>query len=112
MNGSTEFTVTSGKTKAVFAVCFSPKADRIEQTSLFKGCITILDIFYNMADAIQARLDAEAIMHDGYIAAYDTYLKRAEKDPKWAEQNPFYYKVSRVDDTFQVATNGKKKNAS
>ena len=48
-------------------------------------------------------------MHDGYITAYDRYLKHAEDDPAWAEENPFYYKVYRNGKDFQVVTNGEEK---
>ena len=51
-------------------------------------------------------------MHDGYINAYDRYLKHAEADPAWAEENPFYYKVYREGKDFQVVTNGEEKTAA
>lgn len=54
-----------------------------------------------MADAIQARLDAEAVMHDGYVAAYDAYLERAEKDPAWAQKNRFITKSIVLETSFK-----------
>lgn len=88
-----------------FRGLFLTENGKYRATITFQGVHYHLGHFSNMADAIQARLDAEAVMHDGYVAAYDAYLERAEKDPEWAKQNPFYYKVYRVDDKFQVDTN-------
>ena len=100
------------KNKNGFRGLFQTKNGMYRANITFQGVHYHLGYFSNMADAIQARLNAEAVMHDGYIAAYDAYLECAEKDPVWAEENPFYYKVYRINDTFQVATNGNKKSAS
>ena len=93
------------KNKNGFRGLFLTENGKYRATITFQGVHYHLGHFSNMADAIQARLDAEAVMHDGYVAAYDKYLEHSEKDPAWAEQNPFYYKVYRVGDSFQVITN-------
>ena len=88
-----------------FRGLFLTKNGKYRATITFQGVHYHLGHFSNMEDAIQARLDAEAVMHDGYVAAYDKYLEHAEKDPAWAEDNPFYYKVYRIGDKFQISTN-------
>ncbi len=90
--------------KSGFRGLFLTKSGSYRVNITFQGVHYHLGYFSNMADAIQARLDAEAVMHDGYVAAYDKYLERAEKDQAWAENNPFYYKVYRIGDKFQVST--------
>ena len=92
------------KNKNGFRGLFLAENGKYRATITFQGVHYHLGRFSNIADAIQARLDAEAVMHDGYVAAYDKYLERAEKDPAWAELNPFYYKVYRIGDKFQVST--------
>ena len=95
-----------------FRGLFLTKNGKYRATITFQGVHYHLGRFSDQQSAMQARLAAEAVMHDGYVAAYDKYLERAEKDPEWAEQNPFQYKVYRADDKFQVITNGKEKNVS
>lgn len=94
------------KNKTGFRGLFLTENGKYRATITFQGVHYHLGHFSNMEDAVKARLDAEAVMHDGYIEAYDRYLEHAEKDPTWAEKNPFYYKVYRVSNGFQVVTNG------
>ena len=54
---------------------------------------------------MQARLEAEKRLHRGFVEAYELYRQRAEADPAWAEANPFFYEVERVDGRFDVRTN-------
>lgn len=91
--------------KSGFRGLFLTDSGKYRATITFQGVHYHLGHFSNMADAIKARLDAEAVMHDGYVAAYDRYLERAEKDPEWAKQNPFYYTVQRGEGGFIVSTN-------
>ena len=97
------------KNKNGFRGLFLTKSGSYRANITFQGVHYHLGYFSDMADAVRARLDAEAVMHDGYIAAYDNYLKHAEDDSEWAEKNPFYYKVYRDGKDFQVVTNGEEK---
>ncbi len=92
--------------KAGFRGLFVTKDGKYRATITFQGVHYYLGCFSDMAKAVRARLDAEAVMHDGYVEAYYTYLRRAEDDPAWAAANPFYYTVSRVGGEFTVSTNG------
>ena len=65
-----------------------------------------LGYFHDFDEAVQARLDAERILHQGFIDAYNAYRSMAEADPAWAEENPFFYEVQRIDGSFTVHTNG------
>ena len=44
--------------------------------------------FASKEDAIQARLEAEALLFDGTVEHYERWQERALQDPHWAEQNP------------------------
>lgn len=78
----------------------------------YRAMITFQGKHYNLGHydsfdrAVQARLDAEEVLHKGYINAYEKYGEKAANDPTWAEANPFYYEVSRNDRKFNIRTNG------
>lgn len=59
--------------------------------------------------AIEIRLNAESVLHDGFVQAYERWQAKGKKDPEWAKDNPFFYKVIRQDDQFQIQTNVKEK---
>lgn len=65
-----------------------------------------LGYFNEFDEAVQARLNAEKTLHQGYLDAYSAYQRMAEMDPAWAEKNPFFYEVQRIDGSFCVCTNG------
>lgn len=92
--------------KTGFRGLFLTKDGKYRATITFQGVHYHLGRFSDQQSAMQARLAAEAVMHDGYVSAYDLYLKHAELDPAWAEENPFYYKVYRIGNGFQAVTNG------
>ena len=61
--------------------------------------------FDTYEDAVQARLEAEDLIHNGFVRAYHTWLDMAEKDSAWAEANPFIYDVHKRNDCFLIRTN-------
>ena len=63
-----------------------------------------LGTFDTMAEAVAARLDAEELLHNGFLEAYRRYAVQADKDPEWAEQNPFYFRVARINGDFCIST--------
>ncbi|MCH5278234.1 MAG: hypothetical protein J1E60_00405 [Christensenellaceae bacterium] len=71
----------------------------------FKRKHYYLGTYKTFDEAVQARLDAEAVLHLGFTAAYRKWQKRAETDPEWAEKNPLLYEVEKVNGEFNVITN-------
>ena len=77
----------------------------------YRAVITFRKVHYHLGcyrdfdEAVQARLEAERTLHQGYINAYGAYQRRAEADPAWAEANPFVYQVFRTDSGFEIYTN-------
>jgi len=61
--------------------------------------------FNTYEEAVQARLDAEEVIHNGFVRAYYAWLDRAKKDDAWAEANPFVYDVHKKNDRFIISTN-------
>ena len=52
--------------------------------------------------AVQARLGAEALLHDGFVRAYRAWEQTAAEDPRWSERHPFFFRVTRENGTFSV----------
>ena len=95
-----------GTNKAGFRGLFWTRDGRYRVTINFRKKRYNLGYFRDYDEAVQARLDAEQTLHQGYIDARSAYRRRAEADPAWAEKNPFIYNVQRIDGAFYVTTNG------
>lgn len=63
-----------------------------------------LGTFDTFDDAVAARLEAERLLHDGFVEAYKRYAERAERDPEWAGKNRFFFHVERTDGEFRIHT--------
>lgn len=63
-----------------------------------------LGTFDTFEEAVQARLEAEGILHDGFVEAYYLWKECASLDPLWAEKNPFFYNVKRAEGEFIIST--------
>lgn len=59
--------------------------------------------FKDFDKAVQMRLIAEHLLHDGFVKAYYEWKERAEKDPEWGEQNPLRFEI----DWEKIFPNGK-----
>lgn len=62
--------------------------------------------FYSFDEAVEARLEIEQILHDGFVEAYYLWEECAVLDPAWAEAHPFYYDVEKVNGEFVISTTG------
>ena len=63
-----------------------------------------LGTFASFDEAVDARLQAEKLLHDGFVQAYRAWEARSADDPDWAEAHPFYFRVTRQDGIFQIDT--------
>lgn len=72
----------------------------------FQGKTFFLGSYKSAPEAYMARLEAEEALHVQFLNAYCKWQERAAADPKWAEENPFFYDVQRVEKGFQIVTNG------
>lgn len=62
----------------------------------------LMGTFASFDEAVDARLQAEKLLHDGFVQAYRAWEARAADDPDWAEGHPFYFRVTRHDGIFQI----------
>lgn len=87
------------------------RRNRCDNTSGFRGVsktkrgkyrasISLQNQRYNLGtyqtfeEAVSARRDAENLLHDGFISAYTEWNKMAQNVPGWAEENPFFFRVT------------------
>lgn len=94
-----------GENKAGFRGLFLTKKGFYRVSITFRKVHYTLGYYQNFDDAVKVRLNAEERLHKGYVEAYTRYEELAKADPKWAEENPFFYSVMRVNGDFQVQTN-------
>ena len=68
----------------------------------FQGKRYNLGTYQNFSDAVEARLDAEKILHDGFVSAWHLWERKAEEDREWADSHPFSFEAEYRDGQFQV----------
>ena len=78
-----------------FRGVFRKKSGKYSVSIGFKKKIYYIGTFEEYSDAVDARLRAEKMIHDGFVEAHDYWLQRAEQDPEWAEKNPFSFDVTK-----------------
>lgn len=93
------------KNKAGFRGLFLTKSGKYRVMITFQKTVYNLGYYKTFKEAVQVRLDAEETLHQGYVNAFRKYQEKADSDPAWAENNPFYYQATRVDGKFFIHTN-------
>lgn len=69
----------------------------------FQRKVYYLGTYDKLETAAQVRRQAEKILHDDFVKFYDKWKKKADCDPKWAEENPISITVTQEsDDRFIV----------
>ena len=71
----------------------------------FKNKRYYIGSFRSYEDAVNARLNAEEEIHGGFLEAYEAWNKAAEKNADWAEANPFYFQIQKINGAFKILTN-------
>lgn len=71
----------------------------------FKGKRYYIGTFREFSDAVQARLEVENLLHDGFVRAYRLWQKHAQENPLWGEENPFVFDVEKQGGDFRINTN-------
>lgn len=71
----------------------------------FKGKQYYVGSFQTFEEAVEARKEAEKLIHEGFVHAYYLWKKRAEEDPDWGKEHPLVFEVERIKGKFQVTTN-------
>lgn len=85
-----------------FRGVFKKKNGRYSASIGFKKKIYYIGVFESYQEAVQARLNAEHMIHDSFVEAHQLWESMAQKDPGWAEKNPFEFEVMKVNGTLEV----------
>lgn len=78
-----------------FRGVFKKKNGKYSVSIGFKKKIFYIGCFDDYEEAVETRLRAEKMIHEGFIRAHDLWEKKAEQDPEWGEKNPFRFEVSK-----------------
>jgi len=70
----------------------------------FKGKKYYIGTFSDYEDAVKARLEAEALIHDGFVRAYRLWEEQNKRNPD-REQKDFIFEVTRENGEFKINTN-------
>lgn len=78
-----------------FRGVFRKKNGKYSASIGFKKKIYYIGTFEEYNDAVEARLRAEKMIHDGFVEAHEYWLERAARDPDWGQENPFRFDVAK-----------------
>ncbi|MDO4289024.1 MAG: transcriptional regulator [Eubacterium sp.] len=78
------------------------KNGRFRASIGFKGQRYYIGTYTTMEAAVQARMEAEETIHNGFLKAYHKWQSLAEGSPEWARENPLIYEVEKVNGDFRV----------
>ncbi len=59
----------------------------------FKGKRFYIGCFEDYDDAVRARLEAEKMIHGGFLTAYHDWQEKEKKDPLWGKEHPLVFEV-------------------
>ena len=58
--------------------------------------------FPTFEEAVQARLEAEELIHNGFVREYRRWEAHAGRDAEWGKTHPFVYEVRKEEGKFRV----------
>ena len=68
----------------------------------FKGKRYYVGLFDDYDEAVQARLKAENLIHNGFIKVWKEWNQKEQEDPEWGKEHPLVFNVRKVDGELQV----------
>lgn len=68
----------------------------------FKGKRYYVGLFDDYDEAVQARLKAENLIHNGFVKVWKEWNQKEQEDPEWGKEHPLVFNVSKVDGELQV----------
>lgn len=71
------------------------KNDRYRVDIGFKGRRFYIGSYDDFDKAVAARVEAEKLVHEGFVDAYYAWKERAEKDPDWGSEHPLIFNVDK-----------------
>ena len=88
-----------------FRGVYESKSHKFRVSIGFKGKRYHIGTFDSFQEAVEARLEAENLIHDEFIRVYTKWRERTITDPEWGAANPLHFEVEKVDGEFHVVTN-------
>lgn len=70
----------------------------------FKKKRFYVGIYRTYAEAVQARMEAEELIHNGFVRSYYRWEEHARQDAEWEKTHPFMYEVRKENGRFTVIT--------
>lgn len=80
------------------------KSGTYKVTIGFKKKRFYIGTYKTFEQAVEHRLEVEELIHDGFVKLYYAWVRKAENDPEWAEENPLVFKVEKENGNFLVIT--------
>lgn len=68
----------------------------------FKGKRYYVGLFEDYDEAVQARLEAENLIHNSFINIWKEWNQRDQEDPQWGKKHPLVFNVRKVNGELQV----------
>ena len=71
----------------------------------FKRRSYYLGKFESFQEAVEVRLEAEHLVHDGFVKAYKLWQEKNTENPGWGKSHPLIFEVEKVNGSLEVFTN-------
>lgn len=55
-----------------------------------------LGTYRTFEEAVQVRLKAEELIHNGFLEAYYEWKHHADQDPQWGREHPLLFQVEKI----------------
>lgn len=68
----------------------------------FKGKRYYVGLFEDYDEAVQARLEAENLIHNSFINIWKEWNQKEQEDPQWGKVHPLVFNVRKVNGELQV----------
>ena len=68
----------------------------------FKGKRYYVGLFEDYDEAVQARLEAENLIHNSFINIWKEWNQKDQEDPQWGKEYPLVFNVRKVNGELQV----------
>lgn len=90
--------------KGGFRGVYLMKGQRYRVDIGFKKKRFYVGMFDTFEEAVQARLEAEKMIYEGFLKAYKAWREKADADQSWAESHPLKFEVEKTDGRLKVLT--------
>ena len=103
MEVSGEEKETKRQCRVVSEVSFDLKnSNRYRVDIGFKGKRYYVGLFEDYDEAVQARLEAENLIHNSFINIWKEWNQKEQEDPQWGKEHPLVFNVRKVNGELQV----------